>query len=159
MIIIGCFISCSTSKNNNNFEEDLIKKTIDNYILDFKNEINQGRLEAIIIYVGKEGIEKNISISDAPKEIINASKNKQNKLIGNYKNIVFELYGIENFNYQKINKNEDSDFNILEQSSTMGYDAIPLEYNPSLIIEYDYRNKSKKLRLLNGQIKSLKWAN
>lgn len=154
IIMLACFVSCSSVKNNSDSEKSFLGKVIDDYSNDYRKFISKNTLEAIIIYIG----ENQVSISDAPKEIINSSNNIKDRLIGKYKNIYFELYGIKNFKHETVKKIiSDINFNILQQKNDE-LKGIMLEYEPYLEIDYTYKNKTKQLKLFGNQNIKMKWG-
>lgn len=154
MLILLFFISCSSVKGDIKFEQNLIKEAVEDFINEYQIIYGNKPLEAITIYVGKTGLKSSILISDSPKESLNSVDKASPKLIGKYKNVPLQIYGIENFNSEKLLNSSEFNFRILTNTEI---EEIILEYDPNLLIQYNFNEKLAKINLANGEYRSKKW--
>lgn len=143
-------MSCASTKKNINFSKELLKLTFDEYISDYTKLVENGKLEAFVVFVDEN--QNIIVISDAPMETIGFnSKEKNEKLIGNYKKIKFEIYGDLKFDLSKAKRKKfnQEEIQILKKNDTTINQSINLEYDPHLQIEFNLKDKSKMI-ILDG---------
>lgn len=143
-------MSCASTKREINFSKELLRLTFDEYISDYTKLVENSKLEAFIVFVDEN--QNIIVISDAPMETIGFNSNEKNeKQIGDYKKIKFEIYGDLKFDLskEKRKKLNQEDIQIFKKNDITINQSINLEYDPHLQIEFNLKDKSKKT-ILNG---------
>lgn len=130
ILLLLIFTSCSSIKSK--IDHNTLAQSVDNFI-ELHKDYNLGELKSILIYLDEN---YKIYISDIPFDTVGTFKT-ENQIIGKYKNMVFEMYG------KKIDVN--SDFIVFSDKELDQLPRVMLEYNPQILVTYDFKNNQQKV--------------
>jgi len=140
ILLIPIVLSCYLKQNI--IQENELSKAIDDFVVLYKENSFEKSLKSILIYYEKD--KERIFISDIPFETL-ASFEQENQLIGNYKNIYFEMYATE------INTFKNPDFQIYtKEEINQLFPKLMLEYNPKIEVIYNFKNRKKTIKKDNS---------
>ncbi|WP_306353311.1 hypothetical protein [Flavobacterium sp. '19STA2R22 D10 B1'] len=149
IFIILSVISCTSVKTKTKHDSQLIQIIFEDYIKEHKEYKPDRELKAVEIYVRKEKSDGlTVSIFDIPIDNITI-KSEQEKLIGQYNNILFEIYGLDNLEDKKKSFFQNPNFHI--DTTTMLIKKLSDEWEPYVYIQYDFKKNYKTIRYLDGR--------
>ncbi len=141
LLILFVPIICACSLKQNIKQEEQLAKVIDDFVVLYNENNFENSLKSILIYYLNQ---ERIFISDIPLETI-ASSEQENQIIGNYKDIYFEMYATET----TIFKNPDFQIYTKEKISQL-FPKLMLEYNPKIEVIYNFKTQKKTIKKNNS---------
>lgn len=149
IFIILSIISCTSVKTKTKHDSQLIQIIFEDYIKEHKEYKPDRELKAVEIYVRKEKLNGlTVSVFDIPIDNITI-KSEQEKLIGQYNNILFEIYGFENLENKEGSFFQNPNFHI--DTTTKLIKKFSDEWEPYIYIQYNLINNSKTTRYFDGR--------